>query len=321
MYNSFWFRMFLWEENPWHPWPTIERYRCDVVRLLREGRHWHGRYWWQFTRQTCETTCVKASLDELKDGTIWTSSMYLQQSLEMMRWCIISRPVESIILTTASHMTSLCLNISDVIAEIGLNMNCLFGALGKIFKWLLLPQFFLWPDALKAQVVTGERQWHLSCSQLTSAVKYAESRRLNAKCLALIHWMVVGWRWTTCNLRVKDGPLELQGWYVNSLQVDKMTPLATVLFVARCAQSTSCYRWKAVAPELFTAHKCSKICWKQKIKCQMPCPHPKLMRYHAVSWPPVQRFSDTTTMDMVVPGGSKILQRCQCLSGHGAAGL
>ena len=53
-----------------------------------------------------------------------------------------------------------------------------------------------------------------------------------------------------------------------------MTPLATVLFVARCAQSTSCYRWKAVAPELFTAHKCSKICWKQKIKCQMPCPHP-----------------------------------------------
>lgn len=88
--------MFLWEENPWHPWPTIERERCDVVRLLREGRHWHGRYWWQFTRQTCETTCVKASFDELKDRTIWSSSMYLQQSLEMMRWCIISRSLESI---------------------------------------------------------------------------------------------------------------------------------------------------------------------------------------------------------------------------------
>ena len=122
------------------------------------------------------------------------------------------------------------------------------------------------------------------------------------------------WEWKTAHWNFKAD-------YVNTLQVDKMTPLATVLFVARCAQSTSCYRWKAVAPELFTAHKCSKICWKQKIKCQMPCPHPKLMRYHAVSWPPVQRFSDTTTMDMVVPGGSKILQRCQCLSGHGAAGL
>lgn len=47
----------------------------------------------------------------------------------------ISRPVESNILTTASHMISLCLNISDVIAQIGLTMNCLLGVLGKIFKY------------------------------------------------------------------------------------------------------------------------------------------------------------------------------------------
>lgn len=105
------------------------------MRLLREGRHWHGRYWWQFTRQTCETTCVKASFNELKDRTIWSSSMYLQQSLEMMRWCIISRSLESIeYLDNSKSHDFLMSKYLRRYCLIGLNMNCLLGVLGKIFK-------------------------------------------------------------------------------------------------------------------------------------------------------------------------------------------